>query len=198
MFEDDAINFAAKKTAALSGDLRKALHICKAAAEDVMKEVEAGTRIVRNGEAGVPTVSIQDVSRVSRVIFGSVLSMAVAYSTSFEALLLVSLASLSRTTGRQHGGVDIQELMTKMDALSGSSGDVQYAPPPTFGETLEMLNRLGGVRILDEIRYFELCSSGADTFATLDYRQGLSLFIRQRAQARHSVPPKEVVAVRGL
>ena len=73
------------------------------------------------------------------------MSTAVAFSTSLQALLFVSLASLTRTTGRQEGGFDINELITKMEAVSGSSGDLQYSPPPTFGETLEMLNRLGEV-----------------------------------------------------
>lgn len=145
MFEDDAIQFAARKTAALSGDIRKALHICKAAAEAVMKDVQAGTRVDPKQGRGGPVVRISDVQKASRESFSSILSKAVAFSTSFEALLLVSLASLTQSTGRHEGGFDINELITKMEAISGGSGDVQYSPPPTFGETLEILNRLGEV-----------------------------------------------------
>lgn len=59
--------------------------------------------------------------------------------------MLVSLASLTQSTGRHDGGFDINELITKMEAISGASGDVQYSPPPSFAETLEILNRLGEV-----------------------------------------------------
>ena len=147
VFEEDAIQFAARKTAALSGDIRKALHLCKAAAEAVMKDVEAGNRVdpkegrTRSG----PIVRISDVQKASRESFSSILSTAVSFSTSFEALLLVSLASLTQSTGRHDGGFDINELITKMESISGGSGDVQYSPPPSFGETLEILNRLGEV-----------------------------------------------------
>jgi origin recognition complex subunit 1 len=147
VFEDDAIQFAARKAASVSGDIRKALHICKAAAEAVMQEEEAGTRVDPKSERGGPVVRISDVQKASRELFTSVMSVAVACSTSLQALLLVSLASLTQTTGRQQGGFDIHELMAKMESISGSSGDPQYSPPPTFGETLEMLNRLGEVSL---------------------------------------------------
>lgn len=139
VFEEDAIMFAARKTAALSGDVRKALQICKSAAEAVLTELEFGTR-----DAG-PVVRIRDVQRVSREWFSSVLSKAVSLSTPFEALLLVSLASLTRTSGREIGGFDITEVMTKVESVAAGSGDLQYMPPPTFGETVDILNRLGEV-----------------------------------------------------
>ncbi len=50
-----------------------------------------------------------------------------------------------QSTGRHDGGFDINELITKMESISGGSGDVQYSPSPSFGETLEILNRLGEV-----------------------------------------------------
>jgi origin recognition complex subunit 1 len=147
VFEEDAIQFAARKTAALSGDIRKALHLCKAAAEAVMKDVEAGNRVdPKEGRTRIgPIVRISDVQKASRESFSSILSTAVSFSTSFEALLLVSLASLTQSTGRHDGGFDINELITKMESISGGSGDIQYSPPPSFGETLEILNRLGEV-----------------------------------------------------
>ncbi len=76
VFEEDAIQFAARKTAALSGDIRKALHLCKAAAEAVMKDVELGNRVdpkegsTRSG----PIVRISDVQKASRESFSSILS----------------------------------------------------------------------------------------------------------------------------
>jgi origin recognition complex subunit 1 len=146
VFEDNAIQFAARKTAALSGDIRKALHMCNAAAEAVIKDEEAGTRVDPEQGRGGPMVCISDVQKVSRECFSSILLKAITFSTSFEALLLVSLASLTQSRGRYDGGFVINELITKMEAISGGSCDVQYTPPPTFGETLDILNRLGEVR----------------------------------------------------
>jgi hypothetical protein len=91
-------------------------------------------------------VRISDVQKVSRESSDSGLSKAVAQSTPFEALLIVSLASLSRSTGRESRGFDIEEIMTKVDAVAGALGDEQYTPPPRFEETLFMLNRLAEVR----------------------------------------------------
>lgn len=145
MFEDDAIQFAAKKVAAISGDIRKALHLCKAAAEAVMKDAEAEKSVDPKQGCCGPVVRISDVKKASQESFNSVMSLAVACSTSFEALLLVSLASLTQSKGRCDSVFNIDELITKMEAISGGSGDVQYSPPPTFNETLEILNRLGEV-----------------------------------------------------
>ena len=40
VFDSDAILYASKKTAALSGDIRKAFHICRSAAEMILCEAE--------------------------------------------------------------------------------------------------------------------------------------------------------------
>jgi hypothetical protein len=63
----------------------------------------------------------------------------VSFSTSFQALLLVSRAALCRSTGREIGGFDIKDIMLKMEALAGASGDPQYSPPPSFGETMHLI-----------------------------------------------------------
>lgn len=145
IFDDDAILFAAKKTAAMSGDIRKAFQICRGAAELLLQRgQEAGSE----GQLSQPKVRISDVQKASRESFDSALVTAVSFSTPFQALLLVSLASLCRSTGREVGGFDMTDILTKMEALSGSSGDPQYAPPPTMGETIQLLNRLAEVRFI--------------------------------------------------
>lgn len=47
--------------------------------------------------------------------FNIALTAAVSFSTSYEVLLLVSLADLSRATGRDIGGFDIKDIVAKMD-----------------------------------------------------------------------------------
>ena len=95
---------------------------------------------------GLQRVRIPDVQRVSREASDSADAKAVAHSTPFEALLIVSLASLRRSTGRESKGFDVEEIMTKMEAIAGALGDRQYDPPPRLPETLFMLNRLAEVR----------------------------------------------------
>jgi Cdc6-like AAA superfamily ATPase len=145
VFEDDAILFASKKTAALCGDIRKAFQICRAAAELVMEDAKKGGNRSRL-KNGRPVVRISDVQRGSRSSFNTALLTAVSMSTPYQALVLVTIASLSRSTGRESGGFDIQEILVKMESLCGSFGRALYMPPPSFGETMTLLNQLGEVR----------------------------------------------------
>lgn len=92
-----------------------------------------------------PIVRIKDVQKAGKESFNTALLTAASFVTSLQALLLVTLAALSRSTGRESGGFDINEIMMKMDALSSNAGDPQYTPPPSFRETVNMLNRLGEV-----------------------------------------------------
>lgn len=141
IFDDDAIKFAAKKTAAMSGDIRKAFQICRAAAEQVLQRADEE----KSTKEEHPIIRISDVQKASRQSFDTTLINAVSCSTPFQALLVVSLASLCRTTGREVGGFEVEDLLRKMETLVGSCGDEQYAPPPNFGETLLILQTLAEV-----------------------------------------------------
>ena len=78
-------------------------------------------------------------------MFSSVMTSAVARATSYEALLLISLASLARNSGREKGKFDIKELMTKMEGIASASGDMQYMPNLAFGDLLGLLNQFAEV-----------------------------------------------------
>jgi origin recognition complex subunit 1 len=145
IFDDDAILLASKKTAGLSGDIRKAFQICRAAAELVSRNWEANKEN-RGIQSGHPTVRISDVQKASLETFNISTTTAISFSSSFQALLLVSIASLKRTTGRE-GSFDIKDVMIKMEAVAGAAGDPQYSPPPSFGETIELLNSLAEVSV---------------------------------------------------
>eukprot|EP00536_Pseudo-nitzschia_multiseries_P008253 jgi/Psemu1/20053/gm1.20053_g len=75
---------------------------------------------------------------------------AVSFSASFEALSLITLAALRRATGREVGGFDVKDILTKMEALANASGDPKYLPAPSFGETIRLLTRLGEVSFSPE------------------------------------------------
>jgi origin recognition complex subunit 1 len=141
VFHSEAITYASKKTALMSGDIRKAFQMCKQAAELVLE-----TALKAN--VNKRTVLIDDVVRVSRDSFNSAQSRTIALCSSLEALLIVTLASLSKTTGREFGGFDVEELVTKMASVANAHGDVQYLPPPNLEETLIMLRNLGSSNLI--------------------------------------------------
>ena len=93
-------------------------------------------------------VRIPDIQRAARDMLNSVINLAVSSATSFEALLIVSIASLQKHTGREKGGFDVQEILTKMKGIAESLGDNQYLPSPNFSELLGILNRLGEARVI--------------------------------------------------
>lgn len=139
VFDEDAILFAAKKTAALSGDIRKAFQICRTAAEMILNDTQANAT-----EGNIcPMVRIKDVLKVSRESSNTAHSRFVASCTPFEVLLLISLASLAKSTGREFGRFDVEELTTKMGAIANASGNQLYLPAPDLSETLTILTRLG-------------------------------------------------------
>jgi origin recognition complex subunit 1 len=137
VFDPDAILYASKKTAALSGDIRKAFHICRSAAEMILYEAESG-----NETSDKPIVRIKDVLKVSRESTNAAQPRSVGLCAPFQVLFLVALAALSKTTGREYGGFDVEEITTKMRSIADSFGDPMYLPPPTLPETLGMLSRL--------------------------------------------------------
>ena len=144
-FEDDAILFAAKKTAALSGDIRKAFQLCRSAAQLVTHRFEKGHTKGTQFTQLHPKIRIGDVQKASLESFNMAMVTAVSFSAAYEALLLISLAALCRATGREIGGFDIKDILIKMEALSNAAGDSQYIPVPSFEETLRLLTRLGEV-----------------------------------------------------
>jgi len=143
VFSEDAIIFASRKTAGFSGDIRKAFQMCRAAAEVVIDEIECGTR--RDGNI----VGIKDVQKATKAMLDSPILSAVSTATHFEALLLISLASIKKQSGREQGGSSLRELLQKMKSVAESFGDIEYMPIPTFKELNEMCNRLTEVGLLN-------------------------------------------------
>ena len=153
-FEDDAILFAAKKTAALSGDIRKAFQLCRSAAQLVTQRYEQKQEKEGKLSLSHPKIRIGDVQKASLESFNMAMVTAVSFCASYDALLLVSLSALCRATGREIGGFDIKDILTKMEALANAAGDSQYIPAPSFEETIRLLTRLGEVSDLVECSSF--------------------------------------------
>jgi len=137
VFHEDAFRFASLK-AAYSGDIRSAFQICRNAAEHVLDDIQKGTR-----EGGL--VQVKDVQRTSREMFSSPFTPYVEHCPVFEALLIVSLASLKKETQRETGLFGVMELFTKMEGVAGATGDPLYLPMCTFYEFNGILNRIAQV-----------------------------------------------------
>lgn len=154
VFDQDAIVFVSKKTASLSGDIRRAFQICRTAAEHVVRENSSTTATTgardQEDEAD-PIVTIRDAVKVSRESFNSAKSQAITRCSSFESLLLVTLASLSKSTGREFGGFDMEEILVKMEALANGLGDTRYIPAPTLGEAMQVVCRLAEGNIVSVV-----------------------------------------------
>jgi origin recognition complex subunit 1 len=152
VFEKDAILFAAKKVAAMSGDIRTALQTCKAAAEAVMVEAERRSSNDPFSDpqsiSDWPVVRIKDVQRVTREKMGSVVSQALAGLAPLEALVVVAVTSLSKSSGRGAGGLDILEVSAKVESVANAFGNRLYLPPPSFTELLSILERLADSRLI--------------------------------------------------
>lgn len=144
VFTDEAILFAAKKTAALSGDIRKGFHICRTAADMVLNESHAKDETT----SFMPVVRIKDVLKVSKEASNTAHSRTVALCQHFEVLLLLSLTVLAKSTGREFGGFGVEEITAKMHFIANEFGNTGYTPAPNIMETLTILSRLGEADIV--------------------------------------------------
>jgi len=168
IFHPDAIKFAARKISSESGDIRKVFHMCKAAAENVLNDLESGKRNLPRNQAHLGIIGIHDVQKASQAMFHSMYRLSVSNASDFEVLLFISLASLKRVSGR--GGFNVKEVLTKMDSVASSFGDERYLPAPNCAELLRMLNRLGESRIIGlNGGYGYACTNTTITFQMEDY-----------------------------
>lgn len=143
VFKADAISLASKKTASVSGDIRKAFYICRRAAEMVL---ERSKREPENTDP--PVVRIKDVFDSCRESQNSAESRFVAQCTTYEVLLMVALGALRKSTGRESGGFDVEEILAKMKSMANTFESEEYRPAPSLPETLGMLTRLSEAHIL--------------------------------------------------
>ena len=137
--------FASRKAANLSGDIRKAFRMCKVAAEMVYEDLISGKRPMPRDNR--PIVKISDVQKGSRDVFTSIVIKAVSHSTSYEALFMISLGALKRT--REDGSFTIKEILTKIESIANASGEPRYMNARlSFADVLGLASRLGAAGII--------------------------------------------------
>jgi origin recognition complex subunit 1 len=127
-FENGALEFAARKTVGLSGDVRRAFQVCQEAAKSVMEAAETAST-----EAGAPppktTVTVRAVVNAVKAMTDVPQLQSIRSCTDLEALLIVSLAAMLASTGREEGGIGVAELRTKMSGSAAALGDQKCVCP---------------------------------------------------------------------
>mmetsp|Transcript_53615 Transcript_53615/g.116876 ORF Transcript_53615/g.116876 Transcript_53615/m.116876 type:complete len:680 (-) Transcript_53615:374-2413(-) len=155
-FDPNSIELAARKVASISGDVRRALEVCRLAAQVAEREeLEAATSANENtnastnqntnttahgtkGAMAAPRhVSMSHIDEANRQLRGSVLGRSVAQLPEHQLLLLACALSLQKVRGRvdleQH---EIAERHTNLCRLYAS------IDTPTFEEQDEAIARL--------------------------------------------------------
>jgi origin recognition complex subunit 1 len=140
VFQKEAIQFAAKKTGGLSGDLRKALVMCRSAAETVFSA--ASERRPRDESLFCPIVRVHDLLNAARDPVNDTYVASIAAVSSHQALVLIAIASLMKSTGRETDGFYVEEIQPKMVAIADPTGNPMYTPAPDEPITIDIVNRL--------------------------------------------------------
>ena len=133
-FEKDAIEMCARKVAAVSGDVRRALQMCRRAAQKCMQD----------GRARL--VTIEHINRAAKELSSSLVLQAIATAAEFEKLFLVTLYKHSQATGAEGG--DLTVLHAKFVHTCTAAGHATGAIPP-LRRVREMCRRLGVMRLLE-------------------------------------------------
>ena len=130
VFDSSAVEFSARKVAAVSGDARRALDICRRAAE-VAESMPAGTK-----------VNLDIVSKVIADMYASSAIRAITNLSLHQKLFLYALTVLYKQSGLYEAGFG--EATTKHIELCR----VYNLDPPTVSELASICSSLGSVRIL--------------------------------------------------
>jgi hypothetical protein len=93
---------------------------------------------------GVNVIGFTDVNKASSQMFNSPMHFAVKTAAVLEALLLISVASLRKSCGRESGEFDLESILTKMHSVANAFGDKLYLHPWLLGfrDLCDMLPRL--------------------------------------------------------
>ena len=144
-FQPQSITMAARKIAAYSGDVRKALCICARATEVCAERVDNARR---EDAKDVPyVVTIADVNAAHRLLTDSAYLSAVEHAAPLEQLVLIALCAELRARKSETAPLeDVARRLARLVALAGDAGD--SSRPPTHGELLEIVDRFADARLL--------------------------------------------------
>ncbi|XP_071117576.1 origin recognition complex subunit 1-like [Haliotis cracherodii] len=134
VFEEDAVQLAARKVAALSGDARRALDICRRATE--IAETEAKTKQT------VIMIGMRHVDAALQEMFTSPKVVAIRNLSKHEKLFLQAVVAEF-----QRAGIE-EALFSKLYTQHMSLCRFEGLEPPSTTELAAMCSRLGSSRLL--------------------------------------------------
>ncbi|XP_070195213.1 origin recognition complex subunit 1-like isoform X2 [Littorina saxatilis] len=140
IFDSDAIQLAARKVAAVSGDARRALDICRRSTEVAESEGEASAN-KKDGKADL-LVRICHVDQALQEMFSSPKILAIRNLSTQEQLFLKAVVSEFKHSGIEEA--EFGKLYTHHLALCRFEG----VPPPSASELSAICWRLGSSRLL--------------------------------------------------
>jgi origin recognition complex subunit 1 len=148
LFEPDAIELCARKVASVSGDVRRALAICKRAAELANEEEQSfrsrGAADSKSNGKTYTQIGMRLIDRAINELQSSTTIELLRRCSLYEKLLICSLVLSGRAEGRED--FDIVKLNDRNMRLCTSKG---IFPVPTLFEVEQMCYRLHRVRIVD-------------------------------------------------
>ncbi|XP_042532895.1 origin recognition complex subunit 1 isoform X1 [Dipodomys spectabilis] len=133
-FEDDAMQLVARKVAALSGDARRCLDICRRATEICELDHQ------KNDSPGLVTVA--HLMKAVDEMFSSSFITAIKNASVLEQGFLRAILAEFRQSGLEEA--TFQQIYTQHVALCRMEG----LPYPTMSETMAVCSRLGSCRLL--------------------------------------------------
>lgn len=167
IIDRDAINFASRKVASVSGDSRRALQICRRAVEIAELEYRMNPQVKTNGEEESFHVKIPHIAKAISETVNSPVAQYIASLSLGSKLILCALLLRMRRSGLSDNPLgEIIDEMKLMLAMSTSNHISNFNETVDFGEALlkDRLiegNNRNNLRI-DSFRYliFELVENG--------------------------------------
>lgn len=146
VFEDDALQLVARKVAAVSGDARRCLDICRRAveiAEGFPNDPKLKKSPRKNDALNKELVSMQHVEKALQEMFSSPTVKALRSLSSYEAMFMKALISEFRRTGLEEAL--FFEVYNQFRSHCTLEGGVE---PLNASSCFTMCNRLGNSRLL--------------------------------------------------
>lgn len=147
-FEKQAIEFASRKVAAISGDARRALEICRRAAEITDYRVKKLSSNTIKASEGKALVGMADVEAAIQEMFQAPHIQVMKSSSKLSKIFLTSMVHELYKTGM--GETTFEKLTMTVSCLCTSNGEAF----PGYDTLLKVGCKLGECRII-------LCESGA-------------------------------------
>ncbi|KAF8395856.1 hypothetical protein HHK36_019810 [Tetracentron sinense] len=146
-FEKQAIEFASRKVAAISGDARRALEICRRAAELKDYRIKRSSSLPNSASAGKATVGMAEVEAAIQEMFQAPHIQIMKSCSKLSQIFLVAMVHELYKTGM--GETTFEKLAITVSCLCASNGEAF----PGWDTLLRIGCKLGECRII-------LCEAG--------------------------------------